>query len=157
MIRVLCLCQVPFMRNLALSLMLLAAAPALAAFDPIDPRPDLDVIKAQIEAGDPGKAITPLRDWLVTEPKDADALNLLGYAYRKLGRYDEARVYYDRALTEDPAHLGALEYLGELELETGNADAARALLVNLRAACPDGCLELDDLLEAFRAHNVDLP
>lgn len=130
-------------------------SPALAAFDPVDPKPDLVAMKEIIEGDNPGDAITPLQDWLINDPKDADVLNLMGYAYRKLQRYDKARIYYDRALTEAPAHLGALEYMGELELETGNPDAAKALLTRLQAACPDGCHELDDLLEAFQAHSID--
>ncbi|MEL6999997.1 MAG: tetratricopeptide repeat protein [Pseudomonadota bacterium] len=128
--------------------------PAYAAYDPTDPRPDLDVIKAQIEAGGASHAITPLYDWLVTDPKDADALNLLGYAYRKLKQWEKSRTYYERALTVDPAHKGALEYMGELELQTGNPGAARTLLIRLQSACPDGCEELDDLLEAFQEHDT---
>ena len=142
------------MRVPILAALLLAATQSWAAFDSTDPRPDLKVIKAQIESGGAGLAIGPLRDWLVAEPRDADALNLLGYAYRKLKRYNDARVHYDRALVIEPAHLGALEYLGELELETNNPAAARALLIRLRTACPDGCEELDDLLEAFKDAGV---
>lgn len=126
--------------------------PVLAAFDETDPKPDLAVIKEQIEAGGAGLAITPLYDWIITDPKDADALNLLGYAYRKLENWQESRRYYERALTVEPAHIGALEYMGELELQTGDPDAARTLLIKLRAACPDGCHELDDLLEAFKEY-----
>lgn len=142
------------MRTLILILALIAT-PALAAFDPVTPRPDLEKMKATIEGESPGDALAPLHDFLVQEPRDADILNLLGYAYRKLQRYDQARIYYDRALAVDPAHLGALEYMGELELETGNTDAAKALLARLQAACPDGCHELDDLLEAFEAHGLE--
>lgn len=137
---------------LPLAILLLTAQPTLAAYDPTDPRPDLDVIKAQIEAGGAGLAITPLRDWLITEPNDADANNLLGYAYRKLKRWQESRQYYERALELEPAHKGALEYMGELELQTNNPDAARTLLIRLQKACPEGCHELDDLLEAFEEY-----
>lgn len=141
------------MRILILILALLAA-PALAAFDPTDAKPDLVEMKNIIEGESPGDAVTPLYDWLIKEPNDADVLNLLGYAYRKLQRYDQARIYYERALAVEPAHLGALEYMGELELETNNPDAAKALLVRLQAACPNGCHELDDLIEAFEQHGI---
>ena len=141
------------MRTLhAIVLSVFLSSPAFAAYVPTDPRPDLDVIKAQIESGGAGLAVTPLRDWLITEPNDADALNLLGYAYRKLERWDDSRRYYERALTVEPAHKGALEYMGELELQTGNPDAARTLLIKLRNACPKGCEELDDLREAFKEY-----
>ena len=141
------------MRTLrTIALLIAFTGPAFAAYDPTDPRPDLDVIKAQIESGGAGLAVTPLRDWLITEPNDADALNLLGYAYRKLERWEDSRSYYERALAVEPAHKGALEYMGELELQTGNHDAARTLLIKLRTACPQGCEELDDLLEAFKEY-----
>ncbi len=141
------------MRSLILIFALLTV-PAFAAFDPVLPRPDLKKMKTMIEGESPGDALAPLHDFLVNEPKDADILNLLGYAYRKLQRYDQSRIYYDRALAVEPAHLGALEYLGELELETSNPDAAKALLIRLQAACPDGCHELDDLIEAFAQHGI---
>ena len=144
------------MRFLILTFALMCTLPARAAYDPTDPRPDMLILKFEIENGRAGDVITPLKDWLVTEPKDADALNLLGYAFRKLKRYTEAREFYDRALAVDPAHKGALEYLGELELETGHPDAARALLIRLQAVCPDGCHELEDLLEAFSTHGVSV-
>ena len=135
-----------------LAIFLLTAQSALAAFDETDPRPDLAVIKAQIKAGGAGLTITPLHDWLIKRPDDADALNMLGYAYRKLEQWGESRQHYERALKINPAHIGALEYMGELELQTGNPDAARTLLIRLRKACPDGCHELDDLLQAFKDH-----
>lgn len=132
----------------------LLASPASAAFDPTDPKPDLVQLQAIIDEGRPGDAVTPLYDWLIKEPKDADVLNLLGYAYRKLQRYEKARTYYAQALAVEPAHLGALEYMGELELEAGNPAAAKTLLARLRTACPGGCKELEDLLQAFDAHDI---
>ena len=135
-----------------LAILLLTAQPALAAFDETTPRPNLALLKTQIESGRAGLAITPLNDWLIKKPNDTDALNLLGYAYRKLKRWDESRQHYERALKIEPAHIGALEYMGELELQTGNPDAARTLLIRLQKACPDGCHELDDLLQAFKDH-----
>src|SRR5262249_31143548 len=47
----------------------------------------------------------------------ADALNLLGYSYRKTGDQKSALDYYNQALAMEPKHLGANEYLGELYLE----------------------------------------
>ncbi|MEM9045973.1 MAG: tetratricopeptide repeat protein [Pseudomonadota bacterium] len=105
--------------------------------------------KAQIEAGQPEAAAKELEALLAGAPDDADILNMLGYAKRKMGEFDASRGYYERALTLDPNHKSALEYMGELELQTGNPDAARVLLTRLEALCPAGCEELDDLVEAF--------
>ncbi len=85
------------------------------------------------------------------QPKNADAHNLLGFSHRKLDKPETAKKHYDRALAIDPAHKGALEYLGELYLETGDLQAAEALLARLVAACPDGCEERDDLAEEIAA------
>jgi len=74
-----------------------------------------------------------------------DILNYLGYAHRKLGQFDEAKVYYARALAMNPEHLGATEYLGELYLETGDAKRARKQLARLHELCAFGCAEAEDL------------
>ena len=50
-------------------------------------------------------------------PWDAEAHNLAGHAYRKLGDYERALTLYDQALRLNPHHRGALEYLGEAYLE----------------------------------------
>lgn len=74
-----------------------------------------------------------------------DILNYLGYAHRKLGRFDEAKRYYAGALAMNPDHLGATEYLGELYLETGDLKRAAKQLVRLQRLCAFGCAEAEDL------------
>ena len=139
---------------LSIAILLASAHLAPAALNESEPRPDLKALHAQIEAGAARSAIAPLEAWIVTDPGDADALNLLGYAYRKTGNLEKSRRYYTKALAVEPDHPGALEYMGELELQTGNPEAARALLIRLQAACPQGCEELDDLIEAFAEHQI---
>ena len=132
----------------------LLATPAHAVNFGTPDKPDLAVLQTQIDNGDASAAEKALRAALDDAPGDADILNLLGYANRKLNRWTEARALYTRALAADPRHRGALEYMGELELETGRVDAARALLGRLQEACPQGCEELNDLIEAFAAHGI---
>lgn len=84
---------------------------------------------------------------------NADAWNLLGYANRKLGNLDEAAVAYATALTLNPAHLGALEYQGELFIETGVPDLARANFERLKQLC-GACEEAEDLEKALMAAGV---
>ncbi len=127
----------------------LIGVPAFAAFPEDDPAEELPVIKAMIEDGHSEKALTALEPLLKDETIQADVLNLMGYAYRKLGRLEKSRTHYLRALALQPGHKGALEYMGELELQTGDVTAARALLARLKGVCPAGCLELDDLIDAF--------
>lgn len=83
------------------------------------------------------------------EPGNADALNWLGFANRKLGRFDISYGWYEKALAVEPDHLGANEYLGELYVQTGEMEKAEGQLAKLEKLCPFGCEELDDLKEAI--------
>jgi Flp pilus assembly protein TadD len=74
---------------------------------------------------------------------------LLGFSYRKTKEFDLAERNYLRALRLNPEHKVALEYMGELYLETGRRTEAEELLALLQKLCPDGCEELDDLRQAF--------
>jgi tetratricopeptide (TPR) repeat protein len=74
-----------------------------------------------------------------------DVLTYLGFANRKLGRYELAEGHYQAALAIAPDHRGALEYYGELKLERGNVAGAKAHLARLEALCGFGCNEADEL------------
>jgi len=76
---------------------------------------------------------------------NADALNYMGFASRKLGRLDEALGYYHQALRLDPSHLGATEYLGELYIQMGELDRARVQLARLDDLCTYGCAQREEL------------
>lgn len=62
------------------------------------------------------------------DPANPEALNGMGYTNRKLGNYDVAFVYYNKALTIDPNYLDAREYLGEGYAVIGRLDLAKAQL-----------------------------
>jgi Flp pilus assembly protein TadD len=87
-------------------------------------------------------ALTALVPYTAQHPDDADGWNLRGYASRKLGHYDVAFDYYERALAINPNHKGALEYMGELYVEMGQKDTAKELLARLEGLCPQGCTEV---------------
>lgn len=130
----------------------LAFAPnAVWAFDPPTPTTaDLARARTLIKAKDFRGALTELRQ-LEGRLDHADLYNLLGFAYRKTGDTARAEANYTRALRLDPNHLGALEYQGELFLETNRMALAQANLARLTALCPKGCEELDDLRAAVKA------
>lgn len=106
--------------------------------------------KASIDAGNFIAALPILLQLTADEPQNADAWNLLGFTQRKLGEMEAAGVAYDTALTINPAHLGALEYQGELFLQTGAVDKAKANLETLRGLCGD-CEEFGDLEAALKS------
>ena len=104
--------------------------------------------KAKIDAEDYAAAL-PLLDKITSEePQNADAWNLRGFANRKLGNMDVAATSYTAALKINPGHLGALEYQGEMYLELGQTDAAKANLKTLQGLCGT-CEEATDLAEAI--------
>lgn len=74
-----------------------------------------------------------------------DVLNYMGFASRKLGRFDTALAYYDEVLRIDPAHLGATEYLGELYIQMGELNRARTQLARLDELCAYGCAQREEL------------
>jgi len=113
---------------------------------------NLDDVERLIQSEKYDDAVMKLQDYTEASPFDADGYNLLGYSQRQLGAYDEAKTAYDRALRLDPAHKGAMEYLGELYLQTGKPEEAKAMLARLQEACGTDCPEYRKLSEAIASH-----
>ncbi len=108
---------------------------------------------ARIKAGDYAGSIPLLQQSLRTNPDNADALNELGHSLRKVGRLPESLDAYQKALTLNPKHINATEYLGELYLQMKQPDLARQQLLALATLCPSGCEQRADLqaqIDAYR-------
>lgn len=118
---------------------------------PVEVRTQLASAEELIRKESYGNAIDVLNDIVETNPREADAYNLLGYSYRKSKDYSRAERNYKRALRLNPDHKGALEYVGELYLETDRRDKAEESLAKLEKLCPSGCEELDDLRESMKS------
>jgi tetratricopeptide (TPR) repeat protein len=131
--------------SLLLAGLLLPANSALAV-DNVTSRdaPDLTSVRAKIKAKDFKGALAELTPMLQTY-LHADVYNLMGFSLRKIGDQKQAYTFYRKALDFDPQHKGALEYLGELYVETGQIDKARENVAQLKKLCPGGCDELVDL------------
>jgi tetratricopeptide (TPR) repeat protein len=110
--------------------------------------PDLASVRAKIKAKDYKGALAELTPMLETH-QHADIYNLMGFSLRKTGDYKQALTFYRKALDFDPEHKGALEYLGELYVETGEIDKAKQNVALLKKLCPSGCEELSDLEQAL--------
>ena len=77
----------------------------------------------------------------------ADLYNYMGFASRKqkTPNYRDAENYYLKALSFDKNHIGALEYLGELYVETDRRDEALVLLNRIKDVAGDSSSEYKDL------------
>ena len=83
------------------------------------------------------------------DPKYHEAWNLVGYASRKLGKYDDALKAYDKCLALKPDFAPAHEYRGEAYLEMGRIADARAELAALeKLGAADDAKTLQAALEA---------
>ena len=138
-----------FLLSLLLAGAAFGATPALAV-DNVTSKdaPDLTSVRAKIKAKDFKAALAELTPMLTTY-QHADVYNLMGFSLRKTGDYQQAYTFYRKALDFDPEHKGALEYLGELYVETGEVEKARQNVVLLKKLCPSGCEELADLEQAI--------
>jgi Flp pilus assembly protein TadD len=114
---------------------------------------EYDLAKAAVKSEQFVQALPMLVNLVAKEPSNADAWNLLGFTQRKLGAFDLAGVAYDKALAINPNHLGALEYQGELFLQTGRPENAKANLELLKKIC-GSCEESEDLEKALAEAGV---
>jgi tetratricopeptide (TPR) repeat protein len=80
---------------------------------------------------------------------NADVATLIGYASRKLGRYDDAKYWYDKALAADPNHAQTWSYYGMWHAEQGNLLKAKDDLEKVRTICGTECREFVELKEVI--------
>lgn len=130
-------------------------ARAAGGDDDDKPGSEYSLAKQALEDGDYQAAIDKLTRLHEADSNDADVLNLLGYGYRKIGNFDQARGYYLQALAIEPRHRGANEYIGELYLETGELEKAEERLAVLDKDCWLGCSEYTELKEAIAKYKSD--
>jgi tetratricopeptide (TPR) repeat protein len=86
---------------------------------------------------------------------NADVATLIGYASRKLGRYDDAKYWYEKALAADPDHARTWSYYGMWQAEQGNVLKAKDDLEKVRTICGTECreyVELKDVIDGTRTY-----
>ena len=126
-----------------------AGSDTTTALTPTEVRAQLASAEGLIRQENYRDAIQILNGVVESSPREADAYNLLGYSYRKSKDFNRAERNYKRALRLNPEHKGAMEYYGELFLETDRREKAEEMLVKLEALCPNGCEELEVLRKAL--------
>ena len=105
-----------------------------------------------IKAGKFAEAITLLDGVVARDNTNADAYNWLAYATRKNGDPAKAIPIYEKALTLDPKHRGAHEYIGEAYLMVKDLARAQQHLAALESICLLPCEELSDLKDKIAAY-----
>ncbi len=132
---------------------LLLCTPALAADDSYSSNTDDGLRPARMQIAEKNwlGAVATLNAYTRANPQNADGYNLLGYSYRQLQRYNESLDAYQRALTLNPKHRGAHEYIGEAYLALGRLDKAKEHLDALDKICLLPCEEYRDLKRSYEA------
>jgi tetratricopeptide (TPR) repeat protein len=98
-------------------------------------------------SGKAEKAIGEFKRLIELDPS-ARSYAFLGLSYRELGRFDEARKYFQEGLKKDPQNVSCLFNLGFMEARQGNHDSAEHLLqeaLRLNPEYPEALLELANL------------
>lgn len=116
---------------------------------------DFDRGQKAFENGDWKDAVKNLKNAVAKDSKNAEAYNLMGYSYRRLGEADSAFDAYAKALNIDPKHRGAHEYLGQTYLLIGDAAKAHSQLVILTELCGKQCKETVKLRKAIKRHEAN--
>src|SRR5436190_2479682 len=87
---------------------------------------------------------------------NADVANLIGYSSRKLGRYDDSKIWYERALAADPNHTVTWSYYGMWHAEQGNVLKAKEYLTKVASLCGNtkcrAYTELKGVIEGSRTY-----
>lgn len=64
-----------------------------------------------------------------------DVANYIGYANRKMGHYEQSKIWYEQALAADPNHVRTWSYYGMWQMEQGNRLKAEDFLAKVKLIC----------------------
>ena len=118
----------------------------LAKYDKkVDPTELYQKATAHLDKEEYRKANRVLGKYTKSKPKDPDGWTLYAFTQRKLKNYKKAESFYEKALKIDPDNKIALEYQGELFVETERLGLAQVNLNKLKELCPTSCDELEQL------------
>lgn len=98
-------------------------------------------------AGKDEKAIEVFKSLIELDPS-ASSYAFMGLSYRHLGRFDEARKYFEAGLKKDPHNASCLFNLGFIEARQGNKTRAEELFqqtLRYKPDMPEALLELANL------------
>ena len=87
--------------------------------------------------------------------KQDDLYNLLGFTARKSGKLSIAAEHYEKALSVNARHVGALQYQGELFITLKEYDRAKQNLVKIEKICWLFACEEEQLLKTALERALD--
>jgi len=115
-----------------------------------------------IEPGDPAfkkeefsTAIAAYSESLKTNPKELDLLFGRGRAYQELGKFEEAQLDFEQALSQDPNNFQVLLSLATIQLD--QKSYASALLYATKAEQISGAPAVASLLKGRALHYLGMP
>ena len=117
----------------------------------------MNMAREAIKNKDWRKSMAELNLVVREEPRNADAHNLLAFSYRKQAtpNLPKAFEHYKTALSLNPKHKGAHEYIGEAYLMDKKPAEAEKHLVELEKICGNKtCEEYADLFKAIADHKT---
>lgn len=124
---------------------------------PADKKSDLDfrdgykrAYEAVYKRQDYAAGIATLRT--LGQDHHPDVANLIGFASRKLGRTEDAKVWYEKALAADPNHSRTWQYYGLWHLERGDRAKAEQHLERIALICGQGCEDYTSLRDALNGN-----
>ncbi len=75
-----------------------------------------------------------------------DVANYIGYANRRMGHYEQSKIWYEAALKADPRHTRTWSYYGMWQAEQGNRVKAKEYLTKVASLCGNtNCREYVEL------------
>jgi Flp pilus assembly protein TadD len=116
----------------------------------------IELGKQHVAAGKPDLAVDPLLQAARLAPSGWEVAHVLGVAYDRMGRFDEARTFYERAGALSPGNARILNNLALSRAMAGDLDTAIQLLERaaILPSAPDQVranLQLFAQLKATRA------
>ena len=64
-----------------------------------------------------------------------DVANYIGYSFRRMGNYEQSKLWYEKALASDANHVRTWSYYGMWQMEQGNRLKAEDFLHKVNALC----------------------
>jgi tetratricopeptide (TPR) repeat protein len=105
---------------------------------------DYRAAREEILAGDYKAGIAAMH--ALGHDEHPDVANYIGYANRKLGNYEQSKIWYEKALAADETHVRTWSYYGMWNMEQGNRLKAEDYLAKVNALCGNtSCKEYIEL------------